>query len=89
MHLGIDFVVFLFLPPPLVLGLFSFEVYAGCQFGKFSVIVSFHSSVGPASFSSFLEALINKTTSFVMVPSGPSGRGLDLWSSSPSFNICL
>lgn len=75
MRLGIDFVVFLFLPSPLVLGLFSFEVYAGCQFGKFSAIISSHSSVGPAFFSSLPKALINKTTSFVMAPSGPGGMG--------------
>lgn len=75
MRLGIDFAVFLFLPLPLVLGLFSFEVYACCQFGKFSAIISSHSSVGPASFSSLPEALINKTTSFVMAPSGPGGKG--------------
>lgn len=75
MRLGIDFVVFLFLPLPLVLGLFSFEVYAGCQFGKFSAIISSHSSAGPAFFFSLPEALINKITSFVMALSGPGGIG--------------
>lgn len=66
MCLGIDFVVFLFLFPLLVLGLFNFEVYACCQFGKFSAIISSHSSETLASFSSLSEILVPKTTIFVM-----------------------